>query len=380
MPVNPSRHSEGDNMTRIGMAIDPDRLHVMQRRRGRIRRAVEGLIAVFAVLLLAGNVVLVEQRGASTAVDEAALLAEFSSPPSSEADADPASVVAAPDLGVPAVDGEAGPATAGDDGKTQSAQDTDETVADDGSATPAGEPAAGAAAEGDKPGSSPAARPSPAEAPAAQSPAPPPPAAKVFAVPARGVYAYATEGWEKISLGGARHDYPERTFAVIEPKGGCEWTFDHRVLEEKRTVNTYCHEGPDQSVVAYDGWVTFFGSTAESHYTCTGTRADRRDQPGAKHQSQCTDGDATTSDVTTYLGLQELVIGGTSVRAMAYSTDTVIKGSITGTSHTSVWLRPEDGLPLRIERDTETSTYEFGTDVDYVEHAVFMAESLEPRR
>ncbi len=368
-PVNPSRHGEGEQVTRIGMAIDPERLHVMERRRRRWHTIGSSSLAAFAVLLLVANVLLVGQRGASTPIDEAALLAEFAAPTAADAVAtgefapvDTASSASAPEAPAEAVEGGEGTDATPPSG-TQSPTGADGQADPPASDAPESAPATAPATP---PGSS-------------QESAPVAPTAPTFALPGDGVYAYATEGYETVSLGGARHDYPERTFAIIEAQGGCEWTFDHRILEEKRTVNTFCHDGPQQRVLRYDGWITFFGSTAESHYTCEGARADRRDQPGARHTSECTDGSATTSDVTTYVGMQEMVIGGVKVQAMAYRIETKVTGSVTGTSSQAVWLRPSDGLPLRIERDTDTSAHEFGAQVDYVEHAVFELESLNPR-
>ncbi len=351
-------------MTRIGMALDPRPRHVLARRRQRRRLVAEVLIGVVATAQLAAAGWVITQRSVSTVVQVEDLLAEVRTD-SGTSSGDRDDVVAGPD-------GETGlTAAARDDGgvppPAAEVPDDEAPTSQDPGAAPDDEPAAGAATA-----------PDPETEPDAAAAAGP--AAPAFVRPAEGVYAYRSEGYESISLGGARHDYPEETFAIIDHEDGCRWTFDHRVLEEKRTVNTYCSDGPVQSALAYDGYLTFYGSTAESHYTCDGgTRADLRDDAGATHTGVCTDGESTTRDTVTFVGRDVVDVGGQPVEALHYRIDTEVDGDIKGTSVQEVWVRPGDALLVRLERDTRTSGREFGAQVNYEEHAIFHLASLTPR-
>lgn len=44
----------------------------------------------------------------------------------------------------------------------------------------------------------------------------------------------ATSGWESIDLAGARHDYPEESFASVRLANGCRWQIEHRVIVDVR--------------------------------------------------------------------------------------------------------------------------------------------------
>ena len=66
--------------------------------------------------------------------------------------------------------------------------------------------------------------------------------APAFTAPAEGVYAYATRGYERISFGGARHDYPSETFATARRRPGCQWEFEQRVAKEHVETRLFCGE------------------------------------------------------------------------------------------------------------------------------------------
>jgi hypothetical protein len=341
-------------MTKIGMALDPARQVAIARRRSRRRVLAEVLVATVAIAELVGAGVVLTQRSVSTQVAVQDLLSDFRT-----------SQLPLANSGV--VPSEASRA---------------QTPSDEGMAPAVSDAAPGSSDQ------SPYTQPSDAaDAPVAQAPTSEMAegtsvaSAPVFGLPSEGLYTYDTTGYERISLGGSRHDYPEQTHVLVSHTGGCEWTFDHRVLEEKRTVSTYCHDGPAQLAVAYDGWITFYGSTAESHYTCDrGIRGRLGDSPGDTHRSSCTDGDGTSSDITTFVAMQVMDVGGVRVEALHYQIDTTLSGSVVGTSKQQIWLHPDSGLPLRIERRTDTEANEFGAQVNYVEDATFKVVSLTPER
>lgn len=379
-------------MTRIGMALDsrPDRTRV---RRRRFRLLLEVIIGVVALALLATNVFLVTQRDRTTEVAVDDLLAEVrdpaggdpgTAPATPEDDASGQASAAAPtgDVSEPA-GGDAGPSTAPseeDAGAPETAADTSAQPSADAQPDRAGATADGEDEEADPAAQEPAPKPDDSsQAPAASTPA----AGPVFSVPAEGVYSYRTEGYESVSMGGARHDYPDRSYAIVEHGDGCEWTWDHRVIEEHRDKSTLCTEGPQISNVRFDNHVTFFGQKNESHFECSGegTHADLRDQPGDTHHGSCTDGNSTSDETETFVGRETLVVGGVEVEALRYHDEAEISGDTTGQSVQERWVHPETGLLLKMVRSTRSTAQAFGaSEVHYEEEATFVLESLEPQR
>lgn len=350
-------------MTRIGMALDPDRLAVIERRRDRRRRfrpVVEVVIGVVALAQLGGASWMLSQRSVTTEVAVDDVLADFragAEVSGTDVDAAPAAQGVEPAAPVPV-------ATAGPEGEEPDAVGGQDVATSNGETTSTPQDAA-----------------QPAPAGASESPpAPAGAAAAALALPAEGVWTYETAGGETLSLGGARHDYPEQTFLVVEHAGGCGWTADHRIVEEHRVKATYCTQDADLLAVRYQSWITFYGSTVESDYSCDrGVRGRAADIAGTIHTGQCTDGETTTTDRLESLGTETIAIGGVTVEALRYRMTSELRGEVEGESRQEIWLHPDTALPLRIERFTRSEADEFGARVTYTEDATFQLASLTPR-
>src|SRR4051812_12852579 len=107
------------------------------------------------------------------------------------------------------------------------------------------------------PATAPPARATPAAAPSGP-----------FTKPAPGVYAYATTGYEQVSLGGSRHDYPSESFAAVRPQDGCTWDWEHRVLQEHVDTSRSCSAPNVLSFLGNTTDVSFFGQKEHHTVSC----------------------------------------------------------------------------------------------------------------
>lgn len=250
------------------------------------------------------------------------------------------------------------------------------------SGRPADEPEAGPA----EPRSPAAVRPTssavPSDAPSRDAPPVESETTPTFGMPDEGVYTYATEGWETVSMAGARHDYPSETFSAVRHLGGCRWETDHHFLEEHRERKEYCSDGSALLALGFDSYITFFGQTAESHGRCDPPQVSAHlpADPGQRYTSSCT-GDGWTSEaIVTFVGREDVVVGGQPVDALHYTQETTLRGSNRGESHMDVWYHPATGLPLEVMRTTQSWAQAFGGEVEYNEDVHFVVTSLQPER
>jgi len=365
------------------MALDPARQRATierEQRRERRRPWMEAVIGLVAMSLLLTGVFFVRTARSSTTVALEDLLGDIEFGDAGTG----ADTSAAADPGSGQVGGDAAATPAAQDavGGERSVAELD---------APQGTGSEGPVAGGSTAGGSEEAAPTNGGGPAAAASSDPSPESSaddqaaspaVYAMPAEGIYAYATSGYESLSMAAARHDYPDTTWMILEQGDGCNFTLDHRILEEKRVVQTLCNAGPAITKVAYDSWITFFGQTVESHYVCDGgTVADRRDVVGhTPHSGACAEANASSHDRIWLVGIEPLVIGGERIDAVRYHSESELRGDVTGHSQTEAWYHPETGLPLRVERRTTSYANAFGGDVEYNEDATFELISLTPQR
>jgi hypothetical protein len=203
-------------------------------------------------------------------------------------------------------------------------------------------------------------------------------------LPAEGVYAYRTTGGEQISLFGARHDYPERTFATVRHLGGCRWEARNDVVDEHTDFRTLCNDNDSFLQLAQERQVEFFGQRDGASMTCDPplTLYTAGDAIGTRTATDCRDADGNNAHLTSvYLGTDELKIGGEVVKTIHVRDDGIVKGpKMDGTSMDELWLHPRTGVTLRWNRTVDTTAAAFGgARVRYTEEATFLLESLEPR-
>ena len=183
-------------------------------------------------------------------------------------------------------------------------------------------------------------------------------------------------------MGGARHDYPERTFATVRRQDGCRWEVRHEILKEHKERGVRCSE-PGRLLDLEDSTeIVFFGQTNSSTFRCDPPQVVARvgDQPGAASTTTCRSDQDQATITTTFVGRERLVIGGVAVEALRVVSDGVVSGRATGTSRHESWIHPDTGLLLKAVRKTSSRANAFGSTVDYREDATFELERLEPLR
>lgn len=196
--------------------------------------------------------------------------------------------------------------------------------------------------------------------------------------PASGVYAYATSGGERISFGGGRHDYPDRTFAAVRRRAGCRWELEHSILEEHVDHLFYCGRPESLSLRAFRSNIAFFGQANEATYVCDPPEALVSRDKGARAY-RCSSEDGEVRGTVSDLGRDRLRVGGRRVEAVHVLSRSTLSGRASGTSRAEVWLHPESGLLLKLVREVHSTAAAFGTTVTYDENASFLLESLSPR-
>jgi len=213
-----------------------------------------------------------------------------------------------------------------------------------------------------------------ATGPAAAAPTP-------FVAPSEGVYAYATTGYEQISLGGSRHDYPAESFATVRNGGNCRWDFEHRVVQEHVETAHYCGLPNVLQFLGALDQETFYGQTQSVTITCDPpeTAVQLGDQPGTKRTYTCSLNDGSRLDeAVTYLGRETLTVEGASIQAFHTLVEGRESGNVNGTSRFESWVHPMTGLPLREVIHVQNRSQAFGTNVDYHEDASYTLERLAP--
>jgi hypothetical protein len=201
-------------------------------------------------------------------------------------------------------------------------------------------------------------------------------------VPAAGVYAYATTGFEQAELlGTSRHAYPASTALTVVP-GGCGFTSTWQPLDKRSERWTTCAGPGTLTPTRFDDVHSFFGRTDQRSYACTGgpiaLSADAR--PRATTRT-CAKPGTTRTDRVRVVGDERLTVGGAEVDTVHVHTERRTTGATRGGGTTDSWLVRATGLPVRVvvANDNRTDT-PIGKPVHYVERYRLELESLEPRR
>jgi hypothetical protein len=204
------------------------------------------------------------------------------------------------------------------------------------------------------------------------------------ALPAPGVYVYATTGGEEVdALGGTSHHYPAETTITVRP-AGCGVALLWIALEERSEEWELC-AGEDGALYTtwYKAYHRFFGQEDRRRYDCPeGAAILRPATAGTRWQATCTSGELTEVTRTEVVGREPLVVGARAVDSVHLALDVELHGDdgTTGTAEADLWLHAQTGLPLRrVERVSTTSPQVVG-DVHYEERYELVLTSLDPRR
>lgn len=204
------------------------------------------------------------------------------------------------------------------------------------------------------------------------------------AQPPVGVYAYDTDGYEETdALGGARHDYPERT-AVTVREAGCGRSLRWDVLEQRSDTIELCPLlGGGSSIASWESRHEFFGRRDERVLRCEpGSRylPAPGTAPGTAWTYRCS---AETTDrltSTTLVGRETLSVGGVAVPVVHLRERSTGGGDSTGVAVRELWLRETDGLLVRERTDVDMTTQAGAIRARYRERYELQLIDLEPQR
>ena len=194
----------------------------------------------------------------------------------------------------------------------------------------------------------------------------------------RGVYLYATTGYETADAGvpRARHDYPaETTVTIRDVPCGSSVRWD--ATEDRWDDVTICsRDGDATSVAAYESYHRFFGQEETRDYRCDRDSWLRPPAGVTRWTFDCTTADALARTVGRVVGV-ETVDGA---RALHVHYDTTLTGSNRGTNPQDFWIALDGPYVLRQASrvDAEVDT-PWGT-ITYHEEYDLVLKSRTPRR
>ena len=203
-----------------------------------------------------------------------------------------------------------------------------------------------------------------------------------YTIPEEGVYIYRTSGGEEISLFGAKHSYPSRTFTTVRHLGGCRWEQRIDVIEEHTDIRKACSKSDELLQIAQARYVTFFGQREGDELVCEPWMSVHgvEDDKGERATGVCRGSEGEAHLTRTFVGIEPVVIEGEIEQAVRVRIDGEITGTHEGTSMDDVWFSRARGFPLRWDRTVDVVSSAFGPDVRYTEEASFVLQSLDPQR
>lgn len=177
-----------------------------------------------------------------------------------------------------------------------------------------------------------------------------------------GVYLYRTRGSEEIdALVGSRHTYPSETALTVTTDGDCV-SYRWDALRDRSTTWDVCRTaGGVWELRGYRETHRFFGQTELTEYRCDPGSVWRpaEAKPGTTFSRTC-----STSD-TTETGNGRVVAADADGQQLRI--ELTLEGRTRGTGSLELWLRPDDGLPIRVELENDNASDTPIGDVRYVE-------------
>jgi hypothetical protein len=208
--------------------------------------------------------------------------------------------------------------------------------------------------------------------------------------PVPGIYRYEGSGTSSLSVPPLSQDQGPSIPGTVEVGGDGCWTFRVDYSTNHWQSWRYC---PTARGLIEEGGQTWqrwqIGPTAITNLTeatCDEGLVVLPDErvEGDERDESCTatneamDGEVTSEGTFTYLGDEELDVGGTSVATAHFERRRELSGSQSGTERTEVWFAIDTGLPIRNERDLEVRTDTPAGESTYRESGTFQLVSLDP--
>jgi hypothetical protein len=176
-------------------------------------------------------------------------------------------------------------------------------------------------------------------------------------LPATGVYVYTTKGYEHLdALGGARHDYPERTTITVR-RDGCGTRERWNGLNQRWQEYLRCWSGGGEHVVEDTSHHEFFHQEATRKFTCDADAWLLPPHPatGETWTTHCRTADGIVSERRgSVVGRPTLAVGNDDVGTVHVRYEDTITGDSEGTATTDWWVARDTGLTVRLVQRVDT--------------------------
>ncbi|MCB1250419.1 MAG: hypothetical protein KDB36_13470 [Acidimicrobiales bacterium] len=212
-----------------------------------------------------------------------------------------------------------------------------------------------------------------------------------YPAPAPGVYAYTGSGEEVTSFPPLTEQQgPDMPATVVIGADGCwSWRIDLNTHHWQDWTFCSSAEGlldTGGTSFARRDFVTFQIDNT-STFTCPEPEAMLWPDmaPGQTRTGRCVgtssamEGESTSAGTATMVGVEDVVVGGTTVPAVHVRRDHTLSGAQTGTELVEWWLHPDTGLPLRQRRSLRVDTATPVGPITYTEEGELALTSLEPQ-
>ena len=193
--------------------------------------------------------------------------------------------------------------------------------------------------------------------------------------PAAGVYLYATAGSERVSAGGVQHTYPKTTTLSVT-HGGCGLDVRWDALAGRWQEWHLCPVDGGWQLKTFVDSHKFLYLQDIHRYVCTGGAWSL----SATTTVTCDTGTTRATSVTSQVGTEDLLVGGTRVRTTHLHVEQRSTGASTSSGSIELWLSVSNGLPVRATSSVNGAQRVLGQTVTYREQVTFSLDSLTPKR
>lgn len=188
----------------------------------------------------------------------------------------------------------------------------------------------------------------------------------------QGIYAYETEGSEKVHLGpGQSHRYPDETYVRYTPTE-CGFEAVWEPLEGRKNVYRLCVD--PLSLVTYEQHHAFFGQTDHRNFYCDPPLVLETSGEGKCWQ----EGKSVSIDSTVGVERVDLDVDGQTIPSRHITIDAQLHGDANGTQHSEWWFSDDGLLLLQVVSNIATDAKTILGGITYTEDVTLKIKSLEP--
>ncbi|MSO60384.1 MAG: hypothetical protein EXQ63_08690 [Ilumatobacteraceae bacterium] len=199
------------------------------------------------------------------------------------------------------------------------------------------------------------------------------------AIPPIGVYTYKTVGHE--SLDGPlneSHDYPaESAITITASDCGFDWRWE--VFERRSDTNTWCWTNSSLTESQSTTDHIFFNVHDKRTFVCQPVAVVLPSDPAATSSSTCAGSDTVNAHTAQVVGTESLRVGNDTVETLIVTATDVTGKKSSGTSVVTLWLRPSDGLIVKMHRVADIKNNSIIGAIRYTEDITLTLSSLTPQ-